>query len=57
VRRVDQGCERRLRGVVPFAGGCFTADILRCGDDLKVLVFQLVVDFLPAWQIEAAPSP
>ena len=43
--------------VVPRSGGGFPIDILRGRDDLEILVLQLFVDFLPAWQIEAAASP
>lgn len=31
--------------------------ILRNRNDFKILVFQLLVDCLPAWQVKAAPSP
>ena len=48
---VDQRRERRLGGVIEFAGRRFTARILRRGDNLKAAVLQLFVDFLPAWQI------
>ena len=52
--------QRRVGGlgrVVPFAGGRFTAGILRGGDDLEVLALQLFVKCLPTWQIKTAPSP
>src|SRR5204862_2385492 len=55
--RVDERRERRLCRVVPLARGGFTAGVLRGRDDLEVLIFQLSVDILPAWQIEAASSP
>jgi hypothetical protein len=54
---VDQGCVRRFGLVVPLARGRLPAGVLRGGDNLKVLVFQLFVEFLPARQIEAASSP
>ncbi len=46
-----------FRGVVPFSRGCFSAGILRGGDDFEILVVQFGVEFLPAWQIETAASP
>lgn len=55
--RVDERRERRLRRVVPFAGRRVTAGVLRGGDDLEIAALQLVIQFLPAWQIESAPSP
>ena len=54
---VHERGERRVRRVVPLAGRRFAARVLRGGDDLEVLVFQLVVKCLPTWQIESAPSP
>jgi hypothetical protein len=36
---VDERGERRLGGVVPLTGGCFSARVLRGGDDLEVLNF------------------
>jgi hypothetical protein len=54
---VDQGGKGRLGLVIPLAGRLFAAGILRRGDDLEILVFQFGVQFLPAWQIEAAASP
>jgi hypothetical protein len=55
--RVHERRVRRLGGVVPFSSGLLAARVLGCGYDLKILVFQVGVDFLPAWQIEAAASP
>jgi len=52
--------ERRISGlgcVVPLTGGGFPARVLRGGDEFKALGFQFLIDGLPAWQIEAAPSP
>jgi hypothetical protein len=31
--------------------GCFSAGILRGGDNFKILALQLFIEFLPAWQI------
>lgn len=55
--RVDQCRKCRLGLVVPGARGAFSARILRCSDDLKVLSLQLLVNLLPSRQIEAAASP
>jgi hypothetical protein len=46
-----------LQRIDPRACIFGAAGILRYGDDLKILVFQLFVDCLPAWQIKAASSP
>jgi hypothetical protein len=46
-----------LKRVDPRACVFCAASVLRDGDDLKVLVFQLLIDCLPAWQVKAAPSP
>jgi len=46
-----------MQRVDPRAGVFGAAGILRDGDDLKILVFQLLVDCLPAWQVKAASSP
>jgi hypothetical protein len=54
---VDQSRIRRFGGVVPFSSGGFPARVLCGGDDFKILVVQLAVNFLPAWQIETASSP
>src|SRR5215471_15355898 len=54
---VDQGCIGRVRRVVPLSRGRFASCILGRGDDFEVPVAQLVVECLPAWQIETAPSP
>jgi hypothetical protein len=54
---VDERRERGLGGVVPLAGCRLTTDVLRGTDDFEVLVLQLEIQFLPAWQIESAPSP
>ncbi len=55
--RVDQGCVGCLGLVVPLARCGFSASVLRGGDDFEILVLQFLVNFLPSWQIEAAPSP
>jgi len=55
--RVDQCCVRCLGLVIPLSGGGFTTCVLGSRDDLEILVLQLLVNFLPAWQIEAAASP
>ena len=54
---IDQRRVRRLSRVVPFTSGRFPARVLGRRDDFEVLVLQLAVEFLPAWQIEAASSP
>lgn len=54
---VDQRGVARLSRVVPFACGRFPAGVLSRRDNFEVLVLQLAVEFLPAWQIEAASSP
>jgi len=41
----------------PRTGIFGSAGILRYGNDFKILIFQLLVDCLPAWQVKAAPSP
>jgi hypothetical protein len=46
-----------LQRVDPGPSIFVAAGVLRDGDDLKILVFQLLVDCLPAWQVKAAPSP
>ena len=55
--RIDQSRIRRLGLVVPLPGSSFPASVLGGSDNLEILVLQLSVNFLPAWQIEAAPSP
>ncbi len=54
---VDQGRVGSFSSIVPLARSRFPTRILRGGDDFKVLIFQFRVQFLPAWQIEAASSP
>ena len=54
---VDQGGVGGMGAVIPFARGCFPASILCRGDDFEILVLQLAVEFLPAWQIKTAASP
>ena len=54
---VDQGRKGCLRCVIPFARRRFAARVLRRRDNLKILVLEFRVDFLPTWQIEAASSP
>jgi hypothetical protein len=58
---VDQRGESRLGTVIPLAGRGFTAGVLGSRDDFKIpvvtRVVEFFVDFLPAWQIEPAPSP
>jgi hypothetical protein len=41
----------------PRPGIFGSAGILRHRDDFKILVSQLLVDCLPAWQVKAASSP
>jgi hypothetical protein len=48
---VDERCIGGLRGVVPFSGCCFATGILGGGYDFEVVIVQLGVKFLPAWQI------
>jgi len=55
--RVDQGGIGGFGAVVPLTGRRLTAGVLRCRDDLEILVLQFGVKFLPAWQIEPAASP
>src|SRR6185295_19064482 len=55
--RVDQRRVGRLGGVVPPTGCGLSARVLRRGDDLEILLLQLPVNLLPAWQIESAASP
>ena len=57
MRRVDEGRVGRLGRVVPLTGCGLSAGVLRRGDDLEILVFELLVNLLPAWQIESAASP
>jgi hypothetical protein len=54
---VDQRGVSRLGAVVPLPGRSFAAGVLRRGDNFKIFVLQLFVNFLPAWQIETASSP
>ena len=49
---VHERRERRLRGVVPASGGSLATGVLRRGDDFEIPRLELVVDLLPAWQIE-----
>ena len=45
-------------GLLDPRSGIFNpSDVFRHRDDLKVLGFVFLVEFLPAWQIEAAASP
>ena len=46
-----------MQWVNPRPGIFGAAGILSHGDDFKILVFQLLVDCLPAWQVKAASSP
>src|SRR5215475_3682443 len=55
--RVDERRVGYLGRVVPLTGCGFSARVLRRGDDLEILVLQLFVNLLPAWQIESAASP
>jgi hypothetical protein len=55
--RVDERRERRVREVVPVPRRLFAGDVLRRRNDLEIAALQLVVEFLPAWQIKSAPSP
>jgi hypothetical protein len=48
---VDQRGIGGFRRVVPFAGCCFSAGVLRGGDDLEILIVKFGVKLLPAWQI------
>ena len=57
VFHINEARERRLRGVVPRARRRLTGRVLRGGDDFEPVRFQLVVEFLPAWQIAPAASP
>ncbi len=55
--RVDERRIGRLRRVVPLTGCGLSAGVLRRGDDLEILSLQLLINLLPAWQIESAASP
>ena len=54
---VNQGGEGCVGSVIPAAGRDFASGILGGGNDFKILVLQLRVEFLPAWQVVAAASP
>ena len=54
---VDESRKRCLCRVVPLAGSRFAPGILRRRNDLEVCAPEFFVKFLPAWQIESAPSP
>jgi hypothetical protein len=54
---VDEDGICRMCGRDPLACILYAVGILRDGNDLKVGALQLLVDCLPAWQIEAAASP
>ena len=57
MRGIDERGVGGFGGVVPLAGGRFPARVLRGGDEFKALGLQFLINGLPAWQIEAAPSP
>src|ERR1700676_5322955 len=46
-----------MRPVVPRSSRRFPVGVLGRGNDLEILILQLLVNLLPAWQIEAAASP
>ena len=54
---VDERRVSRCRRVVELTGCLYTTGVLRDGNDLEVLVTELLVDGLPTWQVEAAPLP
>ena len=54
---VDEGRERGFGSVVPFTSRCLATRVLRRSDDLEVRALELVIQFLPTWQIKSAPSP
>jgi CheY-like chemotaxis protein len=54
--RVDERRVGRFGRVVPLTGCGLSAGVVRRGDDLEILLLQLLVDLLPAWQIESAAS-
>ena len=54
---VDQRGKRCFRRVVPLARGSLAAGVLRGRDDFEILILELGVEFLPAWQIQTAASP
>jgi hypothetical protein len=54
---VNQRRIGRFGFVIPLASRRFAAGILRRRDNFKILVLQLFVNFLPAWQIKSASSP
>ena len=49
--RVDEGRVRGVRGVVKGAGCPLPGRVLCDGDDLEALTSDLLVDFLPTWQV------
>jgi hypothetical protein len=54
---VDQSGELRLGGCDPWTCIFGTACVFGNRDDLEILVFQFLVERLPAWQVKAAASP
>ena len=56
---VDQHCVSGSRFCLgdPFPGIFDATGILGYGEDFEILVFQLLVKRLPAWQVKAAASP
>lgn len=57
VFHVDQRREGRLGRVVPLPRRCFPDGVLCRRDDFEILTLQLLVQFLPARQIETTTSP
>jgi len=48
---VDQRGEGGVRRVIERLGGGVTSGVLRGGDDLEILTLQILVNFLPTWQV------
>ena len=54
---VDENGVIRIRFFNPRTGIFDAADIFRYRNDFEILILVFGVEFLPAWQIEAAASP
>ncbi len=54
---IDERREGGVCRVIELAGGSLAAGVLGNGNDLDVAVSQLLVECLPAWQVEPASSP
>jgi hypothetical protein len=54
---VDQRGVGRLRGVIERLRCGVASGVLGGGDDLESLTLEILVNLLPTWQVESAPSP